>query len=509
MPTVTMSNLSAEERRTLPASDFGWPDGPHGPEYPIMDASDVGAAASLIGKAPPDQQARIKRRIISIAKRKGFPIPDAWKSPDATHSAEMALFALGEEVSHTEDWVYRTGKLFEVGDFPDKHFSMSEAEMDAAIEAFALCPVDLEHTKTPLSGKLGQVECIWREGNALFGEVAIPRWLDSALEGTGRKVSATWDRATKRLKAVALVVSPRVPDAALMSAYAAFNTRHDTPQGQAAMQALHDCAASYGATCKTGNVQMHSRHEVAGIQAMHDLACQHGARCAAVSRGGIPSGGPRGIQSSGGVHMHMDSLKFWKTGGRRFREEARIEGITSVPDEEVFSALAEAEEDERAAVRAEMAAEFSARIASAEAKERAAQEALFAATAQRLQGEAAAFADGLIAGNKLMPAEREGLIGALTQAGMDDAAHGTVNFSSGAGGSRVEQLRALYQARPAHTLTQEQIRQQAAQGGQVLFNQTTTPGVSDTDEPTHSAEDLLKMTPAGKSALSAKNGRHN
>ncbi len=71
-----MSNLTQSQRLKLPLSDFGWPDKRL---YPIVDASDVSDAASLIGKAPAPMRGRIKARIIAIAKRKGFAIPDAWK----------------------------------------------------------------------------------------------------------------------------------------------------------------------------------------------------------------------------------------------------------------------------------------------------------------------------------------------------------------------------------------------------------------------------------------------
>ena len=46
--------------------------------YATMDQSDVDAAARLIGKA--HNPAAVKRRVIAIARRKGFSIPDAWQS---------------------------------------------------------------------------------------------------------------------------------------------------------------------------------------------------------------------------------------------------------------------------------------------------------------------------------------------------------------------------------------------------------------------------------------------
>lgn len=72
-----MSNLSKAQRDALPLSSFGWPEKRL---YPIVDASDVSAAAHLIGKAPASVRERIKARIIAIAMRHGWPIPQAWQT---------------------------------------------------------------------------------------------------------------------------------------------------------------------------------------------------------------------------------------------------------------------------------------------------------------------------------------------------------------------------------------------------------------------------------------------
>lgn len=69
--------LTVEQRKQMPKSDFGWPEEM---KYPINSQADVDAAAKLIGRAPASQQARIKARIIAIAKRKGYSIPDAWQN---------------------------------------------------------------------------------------------------------------------------------------------------------------------------------------------------------------------------------------------------------------------------------------------------------------------------------------------------------------------------------------------------------------------------------------------
>lgn len=70
-----MSTSTPKERRSMPLAAFGDPERRL---FPILDQSDVDAAARLIGKA--QNPAAVKRRIIAIAKRKGFSIPDAWQS---------------------------------------------------------------------------------------------------------------------------------------------------------------------------------------------------------------------------------------------------------------------------------------------------------------------------------------------------------------------------------------------------------------------------------------------
>jgi hypothetical protein len=58
-----------------------------------------------------------------------------------------------------------------------------------------------------------------------------------------------------------------------------FAARHDTFEGQRALQELHDIAARGGAVCNAGEAKMASRHEASTLQGIHDLAVQHGAHC--------------------------------------------------------------------------------------------------------------------------------------------------------------------------------------------------------------------------------------
>jgi hypothetical protein len=62
-----------------------------------------------------------------------------------------------------------------------------------------------------------------------------------------------------------------------------FQQRHDTPQGQSALQSIHDTAARAGAVCRKpanlSTAEFVSKHESTKLQEMHDLAVSGGAQC--------------------------------------------------------------------------------------------------------------------------------------------------------------------------------------------------------------------------------------
>ena len=87
-----MSKLTNEERNKLNESDFGDPEGR---KFPILDQDDVDSAAHLIGKAgDPD---KVKARIISIAKKKGLKIPEAWEEGKSFQENDLEIF-FGSEI---------------------------------------------------------------------------------------------------------------------------------------------------------------------------------------------------------------------------------------------------------------------------------------------------------------------------------------------------------------------------------------------------------------------------
>lgn len=66
--------IKKKERDKVPDEDFG---DPKERKFPIRNQQDVHDAASLVGKA--GNPNAVRKKIIEIAKRKGFSIPKAWE----------------------------------------------------------------------------------------------------------------------------------------------------------------------------------------------------------------------------------------------------------------------------------------------------------------------------------------------------------------------------------------------------------------------------------------------
>ncbi len=138
--------------------------------------------------------------------------------------------------------VVLSGKVFEIGDYPDRGFAIGPEEMDEAIAAFKPVANDLEHSRLRdvLGNSLGELRKLWRVGREVFGEVLVPRWL-AELTGNALKVSLAFDH-TKRVVGNALTLSPRISDAEVA---AAFSVAADDQS----LQRIHDLAAARGAEC--------------------------------------------------------------------------------------------------------------------------------------------------------------------------------------------------------------------------------------------------------------------
>jgi hypothetical protein len=229
-----MSELTKKQRDDLDEADFA---DPARRLFPILDASDVRGAAALLGKAPENMREKIKARVKAIAKRKGFPIPDAWKD-DADMSADAAFAAEapadGARPDAAGDTVRRTAPvIFRInpdGDYTFARgapFNLTPEDVLALCEDFRPVPLDDNHRPTHLAdgspapasyfaGKLGKVVSLTpaADYSGFGGELEIPRWLHEMHAGEPLKLSARFDRESKRLRDVALTPNPRIGDAA-------------------------------------------------------------------------------------------------------------------------------------------------------------------------------------------------------------------------------------------------------------------------------------------------------
>lgn len=409
---------------------------------------------------------------------------------------------LSEPSAVGPEYVIRSGKIFAVGDYPDKDFSMTPEELAAAVAEFQPCDVDLEHTDTVLSGKLGRVQSVSLadDGQSLHGSVSLPKWLDDALGDTDRKVSATWDRATKTLQGLALVLSPRVPDAALMSAYAAFAARHDTPHGQMAMQELHDTSTRHGAVCAKGNVKMASSHESSAIQKIHDTAIEHGAACSSIKPGAssfpsMYSANPAGTATTSPKEGHAMS---WK--------DRLLAAINGIPEDEGDDSPPPAAVVVARPATATLSADpKDAELARMRQERDAAQAESNRLRVESIRKDAANFADRILKEGRITPAMRAAVIAKFECDALDDASYGTVTFGAdGKVSHRSTMLEEIFALAKPDQLSASDL---APALMSVLQGHRETPTQDANREATpDELEKLLKMTAQGQALLSATRG---
>lgn len=149
---------------------------------------------------------------------------------EAVAPATFSMATATREIG-ADGFVTRKGPVFRVGEFPEKFFSLSAAEADAAITAGFAVPNDLEHIATAIThdadgnprpdSPLGTTRLTHRADDVLFGEVRVPGWLDHLAGDEPLRVSATWNRATKALEGMAICLNPHITGAAVFAAFKA------------------------------------------------------------------------------------------------------------------------------------------------------------------------------------------------------------------------------------------------------------------------------------------------
>lgn len=311
------------------------------------------------------------------------------------------LFTAFKE-SRPDGSVVRTGKVFEAGDFPDKNVQFDENDLDLAVKTFSPVDNDLEHASTILDGHLGKLQKVWKQGTELFGEVEVPAWLDQAIGEEPIKVSLAFDR-NKRIVGNALVLRPRIADAAIMSAFTASQASQPTPGS---------------GTKEQGNKPMTLKQAIKhlfGLDKVDDLDAE------VTLPEGVPAA-PSPTPNTPPAQTPTAPAPTFSGPGEDVEKKAMEERIKMM--EAQFSAMSE----------------------------------------QALRERSYQFADGVIRDKKAVPAQRDQIASMFSVAVRADAGSGPV-FSADKGlveGSQVEQLKKLFEAAPTHAFSGEAIPDGAA-----------------------------------------------
>jgi len=409
--------------------------------------------------------------------------------------------------------VTRSGVIFRCGEYKDKNFCLTPDEARAAIARFKPVPINLQHTKTVLDGKLGRLERVWmgEDGESIYGEAHIPAWFHDLFPGEPMKVSGEFDRVFKDHLGLGVVTVPRVDDAALMSdepneAYfvacewardskdivsmsivpppVAFDGKRHNIADQALVERGHKMAhavagifVGLGATPAEGSPQ-----EEAG---------ESPATEAAETTAGMSKGAP-GMTDEKKQRTFSEKFAAWFSGedvtdADRAAVETRFSADTTpVTVREVVEAAPQPDL-EKDAMRREIA----------RLRER------------DVERDAAAFADGEVTAKRALPGERDALVAEFTQAAHDDLANpATVTFSVGdetKSGNRVDAVRARHAIRLPHRLTEELVKNITEDEHLVLMSAMQTRQAGTEAKPSDERmRRLNEASPLGRASLAAK-----
>lgn len=122
-------------------------------------------------------------------------------------------------LAHTMDRVYKRGKVFQAGDYPDKQVSVTADQLREGARGFKPVPLNIEHLESVLDGKLGELVALdVQDDGAVYGTVSMPLGI-AALFGDGPvPVSVEMKVPECVITGLALAKHPRITDAAIFTA---------------------------------------------------------------------------------------------------------------------------------------------------------------------------------------------------------------------------------------------------------------------------------------------------
>ncbi len=411
--------------------------------------------------------------------------------------------------------VVKKGKIFQIGDYPDKNLKMDLTGLKKMVGRFSQpVPLDLNHHTTlkRLDSKLGRLTKVWHDdAGAAFGEVEIPEWLNNLVckDDKGNDLELPVSCALGKddegllITKLALTDTPRVSDAAVFAAFSAahpdeaqetvdelvaigaknpelvdfakelaqFAASSRTNEGQSVLQQVHDTLARAGAVCST-DANFHLADELSAIQKAHDEVKASGASCTFLKDGEKPltwfstelSEQPADVKPKGD---NMDSEKLSLVQ----RMLKLIEGDSAAPVvEETKEEVVEVKGKAKAAkagnfgyIAGEAAdlTEFASPEVKALREQLAEQQKLTDKLIKDgIASQAKIIANELIAGKHAEEKQRVGLEATFSMLLADDQNNPTeIQFSADSKGSRVDALKALYEAKTIVPLTEETVNE--------------------------------------------------
>lgn len=379
--------------------------------------------------------------------------------------------------------VKRTGIIFRPGDYGDKG-CYTDADIDAMAGDTPL-PVNLEHRKSLLDDKLGQLTRRFsgyddQGRKVLLGEWEEPQPLALLLGDVARKASIEIDLKTKQPVGLALTHLPHIADAALFSAYAKFSNgdkEHIQPVAQFAYESAseRDAMADEDFGDPT-NKLFPVRTQAEFREAMRELA--YADDPTAVKNRVLEIAARKGLNINDYEWPYYQSSGVSKPlGTALYSQEEQtdmstvIETPAIVPAEQPKGFLDSLRALFSSAKPEELEAAESALTSAKTGKtpreiELEAQLAQFTANTETqrvaaLKAAAEGKADALIDARRILPAQREAVVAMFTAAAEVDAnLSGLACFSEAnplpAQFSMSAQLEELYHQLPAHDKTEEQ-----------------------------------------------------
>jgi hypothetical protein len=446
---------------------------------------------------------------------------------------------------------YPNALLFRAGKYESHNYEMTPDEIRDACGRFRPISGNILHSKF-LQGRAVHLDSIRVDAAdpaRLRGAARVPLGLDELLDDDERQLSCEWDRATKDLGGLSLVVNPRVPGASLIAGFAdmhdvdpdlddralaAFTHRKRTEHGDRHAQIIHDVigaafpefcagpgmpppAVTPPATPATMAAFADRPAQQKFFKKCHDDACMHGATCpgkpAAAMSATDPADPPPVPTTQRNIPMSKDAL---------------IRAIGALPD-----APSDVTEAHVKAVTAAFAATIPAallpKLAAFSApepepespRERKLREDVESLQAQReadrkaaVEDKAAAFALDLFKVGKLLPKAVPFADALYRELADDDHAHAkTVSFGDEADrktGNRLALFSAFAAALPGHGLYDPAItgdvKIEDLKGAKILFNADGMPKDPDAETPLteERKQQLLDQTLTGRQMAANK-----